>query len=162
MTNPPVHPSSPMIHRTQDSIHSLAAVNGEQSHMIHHTQDSIQSLAVMNGEQSCMAKKFHRAFTNYNLLLRALDASSIYLHDLRHVAPPKSGEDAHTTCGKCDFGGATLNNPSLGFSYVLQRLWEPGGVRSSPNVPRDRSRALAPSRYPYGPRMGYLANLPNL
>ena len=109
-----------------------------------------------------MAKKFHRAFTNYDLLLRALDASSIYLRDLRRVAPPISGEDAHVTCGKCDFGGATLNNPSLGFSYVLQRLWDPGGVRSSPNVPRDQSRALAPSRYPYGPRMGYLVNIPNL
>ena len=130
--------------------------------MIHHTQDSSQSLAVMNGEQSRKAMKFHRAFTNYDLLLRALDASSIYLHDLQHVAPPKSGEDAHVTCGKCDFGGATLNNPSLGFSYVLPRLWDRGGVRSSPNVPRDRSRALAPSRYPYRPRTGYLLNLPIL
>ena len=90
--------------------------------MIHHTQDSSQSLAVVNGEQSRKVKKFHRAFTNYDLLLRALDASSIYLRDLRHVAPPKSGEDAHVTHGKCDFGGATLNNPSLGFSYVLPRL----------------------------------------
>ena len=130
--------------------------------MIHHTQDSSQSLAVVNGEQSRKAKKFHRAFTNYNLLLRALDASSIYLHDLRCVAPPKSGEDAHVTHGKCDFGGATLNNPSLGFSYVLPRLWDPGGVRSSPNVPRDRSRALAPSRYPYAPRTGHLVDLHNL
>ena len=65
---------------------------------------------------------------NYDLLLRALDASSIYLHDLRRVAPPKSGEDAHVTRGKCDFGGATKNNPSLGFTYVLPRLWDPGGV----------------------------------
>ena len=31
------------------------------------------------------------------------------------------------------------NNPSLGLGYVLPRLWDPGGVRSSPNVPRDRS-----------------------
>ena len=113
-------------------------------------------------EQSRKVKKFHRALTNCDLLLRALDASSIYLRDLRHVAPPKSGEDAHITCGKCDFGGATLNNPSLGFSYVLPRLWDPGGVRSSPNVPRDQSRALAPSRYPYGPCTGYLVNLSNL
>ena len=90
----------------------------------------------MNGEQSHKAKKFHRAFTNYDLLLRALDASSIFLCDLRCVAPPKSGEDAHVTRGKCDFGRATLNNPSLGFSYMLPRLWDPGGVRSSPNVPR--------------------------
>ena len=125
-TRPPILPSSPTIHSTQDSIHSLAVVNGEQSHTIHRTQDSSQSLAVMNGEQSLKATKFHRAFTNYSLLLRALDASSIYLHDLRHVAPPKSGEDAHVTRGKCDFGGATLNNPSLVFSYVLPRLWDPG------------------------------------
>ena len=76
-------------------------------------------------EQSRKAKNFHRAFTNYDLPLRALDASSIYLRDLRHVAPPKSGEDAHVTHGKCDFGRATLNNPSLGFSYVLPRLWDP-------------------------------------
>ena len=126
------------------------------SHTIHCTQDLSQSLAVANGEQSRKAKKFHRAFTNYDLLLHALDASSIYLCDLTHVAPPKSGEDAHITCGKRDFGEATLNNPSLGFSYVLPRLWDPGGVRSSPNVPKDRSRALAPSRYPYGYLLTYL------
>ena len=65
------------------------------------------------------AKKFHRAFPNYDLHLHALDASSIYLRDSRHVAPPKSGEDAHVTCGRCDLGGTTLNKPSLGFSYVL-------------------------------------------
>ena len=91
----------------------------------------------MNGEQSCKAKKFHRAFTNYDLLLLALAASSIYLRDLRRVSPPASWEDAHVTRGKCDFGGATLNHPNLGFSYVLPRLWDPGGVSSSPNVPRD-------------------------
>ena len=45
---------------------------------------------------------------------------------------------------------------------MLPRLWDPGGVRSSPNVPRDRFGALAPSRYPYGPCMGHLVNLPNL
>ena len=137
-------------------------MNGEQSHTIQHTHDSSQSLAVVNGEQSRKAKKFHRAFTNYDLLLRALAASSIYLCDLRHVAPPKSGEDTHVTRGKYDFGGATLNNPNFGFSYVLPRLWDPGGVSSSPNVPRDRSRALAPSRYPYILLMGYLVNLPTL
>ena len=137
-------------------------MNGEQSHVIHRTQDSSQSLAVVNGEQSRKSKNFHRAFTNYDLPLRALDASSIYLRDLRHVAPPKSGEDAHVTHGKCDFGRATLNNPSLGFSYVLPRLWDPVGVRASPNVPRDRSRALAPSRYPYTPCTGHLDDLPNL
>ena len=105
----PIHTSSPTIHRTQDSSQSLAVVKGEQSHK---------------------AEKFHRAFTNYDLLLHALDASSIYLCDLRCVAPPKSGDDVHGTCGKCDFGGATLNNPCLCFSYVLPRLWDPGGVRS--------------------------------
>ena len=116
----------------------------------------------MNGEQSRKARKFHRAFTNYDLLLHALDASSIYLRDSRRVAPPKSGEDAHVTHGRCDFGGATLDKPSLGFSYVLPRLWDPGGVRTPPNVPRDRSSALAPSRYPYAPCTGHLVNLPNL
>ena len=105
--------------------------------MIHHTQDSSQSQAVMNGEQSHKAKQFHRAFTTYDLLLCALDASSIYLRDFRGVAPPKSGKDAQVTHGKCDFGGATLNNPSLVFRSVLPRLWDPGGVKSSPNVPRD-------------------------
>ena len=137
-------------------------MNGEQSHTIHRTQDSSQSLAVVNGEQSRKSEKFHRAFTNYDQLLRALDASSIYLHDFRRVAPPKSGEDAHITCGTCDFGGATLNNPSLGCSYVLPRLWDPGGVSSSANTPRDLSRTIAPSRYPYALLMGYLINLPSL
>ena len=129
------------------------------SHTIHHTQDSSQSLAVMNGEQSCKAKKFRRAFTHYDLLLRALDVSTIYLSDSRHVAPPKSVEDAHVTCGRCDLGGTTLNKPSLGFSYLLPRLWDPGGVGSTPNVPRDRSRTLAPSRYLYTPCTGHLVNL---
>ena len=174
-TRPPVRPSFPTIHHThdsnhslavvngeQDSNHSLAVVNGEQSHTIHRTQDSSQSLAVVNGEQSRKAKIFHRAFTNYDLLLRALDASSIYLRDLRRVAPPKSGEDAHVTRGKCDFGGATLNNPSLGCSYVLPRLWDPGGVSSSANTPRDLSRTIAPSRYPNALLRGYLINLPSL
>ena len=174
-TRPPVRTSFPTIHHThdsnhslavvngeQDSNHSLAVVNGEQSHTIHRTQDSSQSLAVVNGEQSRKDKKFHRAFTNYDLLLRALDASSIYLRDFRRVAPPKSGEDAHVTRGKCDFGGATLNNPSLGCSYVLPRLWDPGGVSSSANTPRDLSRTIAPSRYPDALLTGYLINLPSL
>ena len=116
----------------------------------------------MNGEQSRKAKIFHRVFTNYDLLLHALDASSIYLRDFRRVAPPKSGEDAHVTRGKCDFGGATLNNPSLGCSYVLPRLWDPGGVSSSANTPRDLSRTIAPSRYPNALLTGYLINLPSL
>ena len=91
---------------------------------------------MVNGEQSCQAKKFHWALINYDLLLHALDVSSIYLSDSRHVAPPKSGE-AHITHGRCDLGGTTLNKPRLGFSYVLPRLWDPGGVRSTPNVPSD-------------------------
>ena len=49
MTCLPVCPSFPTIHRTQDSIHSLAVVNGELSHTIHCTQDMSQSLAVVNG-----------------------------------------------------------------------------------------------------------------
>ena len=158
----PVRPSFPTIHHTHDSRQSLAVMNGAQSHTIHRTQDSSQSLAVVNGEQSRKAKKFHRAFTNYDLYLRALDASSIYLHDFRRVAPPKSGEDAHVTHGKCDFGGATLNNPSLGCSYVLPRLCDPGGVSSSPNTPRDQSRTIAPSRYSYPLLAGYLIHLPSL
>ena len=187
-TRPPVRPSFPTIHHThdshhslavvngeqdshhslaivngeQDSNHSLTVVNGEQSHTIHRTQDSSHSLAVVNGEQSRKAKIFRRAFTNYDLLLRALDASSIYLRDLRRVAPPKSGEDAHVTRGKCDFGGATLNNPSLCCSYVLPRLWDPGGVSSSANTPRDLSRTIAPSRYPNALLTGYLVTLPSL
>ena len=162
MTRPPICPSSPTIHHTHDSSQSLAVVNGEQSRTIHRTHDSSQSLAVMNGEQSRKAKKFHRAFTNYDLLLRALDSKSIYLRDFRHVAPPKSGEDAHVTRGKYDFAGATLNNSSLCFSYVLPRLWDPGGVSSSPNIPRDQSRTIAPSRYPYALLTGYLVILPSL
>ena len=74
--------------------------------MIQHTQDSSQSLAVVNEEQSLQAKKFHRTFTNYDLLLHALDVSNIYPSDSRCVAPPKSGEDAHITRG-CDLGGPT-------------------------------------------------------
>ena len=140
-THLPIRTSSPTIHHTQNSIHSLAVVNGEQSNMIHCTQDSSQFLAVVNGAQSHKAKKFHRAFANYDLLLCALDASSIYQRESRHVAPLKSREDANVTCDKCDFGGATLNNPSLGISYMLPRLWDPGGVRPSPNIPRDPSRA---------------------
>ena len=79
------------------------------SHMIHHTQDSSQSLVVANEEQSHKAKKFCRAFTNYDVLLHALDVSSTYLSDSRCVAQTKSGEDAHVTCGRCDLGGTTLN-----------------------------------------------------
>ena len=125
---------SPSDHLTTTMTHPTIRPS---SHTIHCTQDSSQSLAVMNGEQSCKAKKFCRAFANYDLLLHALDVSSIYLSDSRCVAPPKSGEDAHIAHGRCDLGGTTLNKPRLGFSYMLPRLWDPGGVRSTPNVPRD-------------------------
>ena len=69
----------------------------------------------------------------------------IYTSDSRHVAPPKSGEDAHVTCGMCDLGGPTLNQPRLLISYVIPRLWGLGGVTSTPNVHRknlDLSRSL--------------------
>ena len=59
------------------------------SNTIQCTQDSSLSLAVMNGEQSRKSKKFHRAFSNYDLLLCDLDVSSIYPSDSRCVAPPK-------------------------------------------------------------------------
>ena len=36
------------------------------------------------------------------------------------------------------------------------------GVRTTPNVSRDQSRALAPSRYPYTPCKGHLVNLTSL
>ena len=45
---------------------------------------------------------------------------------------------------------------------MLPRLGDPGGVSSSPNIPRDLSRTIAPSRYPYALLMGYLINLPSL
>ena len=61
-----------------------------------------------------------------------------------------------------DFGGATPYNPSLGCRYVLPRLWDPGGVSSSANTPRDLSRTIAPSRYPNALLTGYLINLPSL
>ena len=109
-----------------------------------------------------MSTKLRMAFTNYDLLLHAQDASSFYLSDSQHVAPPKSGEDAHVTHGRSDLGGTTLNQPRLGFSYVLPRLWDPGGGRPTPNVPRDQSRTLAPSRYPYAPYKGHLVNLASL
>ena len=82
----------------------------------------------MTGEQSCKAKKFCRAFTNYDLLLHALDVStpSMYLSVSQRVAPPKPGEDAHVTCGMCDLGRPTLNQPRLGLSYVRPKLWDPG------------------------------------
>ena len=40
------------------------------------------------------------------------------------------------THGMCDLSEPTLNRPRLGFSYILPRLWDPGGVHSTPNVPR--------------------------
>ena len=111
--------------------------------MTQHLHESSPSLAVMNGEQSHKAKKFHRAFTNNDLPLCALDVSSIYTS-----VSTKSGEDAHITCRMGDLGGPTLNQPRLGFSYKLSRLWDPGGVSSRP-------RAFATSRYPYTTHMNY-------
>ena len=64
-----------------------------------------------------------------------------------------------------DLGGPTLYQSRSGFSYVLPRLWDPGGVRSTPNVPMmhlDQSRSLALSRYPYTPHKGHLVNLTSL
>ena len=79
------------------------------THMTQCMHDSSQSLAVVNGEQSCKFKKICRAFPNYDLLLHALDVSRIYMSVSRCVAPPKSGEDAHVTCGMCDLSGPTLS-----------------------------------------------------
>ena len=45
---------------------------------------------------------------------------------------------------------------------MLPRLWDPGGVSSTPNTPRDLSRTIAPSRYPNALLTGYLINLPSL
>ena len=117
---------------TETTTHLTACLS---SNMIQCRQDSSHSLALMNWMQSCKDKKTHRAFTSYDLLLHALNVSCIYMGVSRCVAPPKSGEDAHVTCGMCDLSGPTLNQPRLGFSYILPRLWNPGGVRSTPNVP---------------------------
>ena len=68
--------TSPSGSLTTTSTHPTAHLS---SSMIQCMQDSSHSLAVMNGEQSHKAKKFCRAFTNYNLLLHALDVSCIYL-----------------------------------------------------------------------------------
>ena len=45
---------------------------------------------------------------------------------------------------------------------MLPRLWDPGGVSSSPNTPKNLSRTIAPSRYPYALLTGYIINLPSL
>ena len=94
---------------TETMTHLTACLS---SNTIQCMQDSNQSLAVVNGEQSCIDKKFYRASTNYDLLLHALDVSYIYMSVSRCVAPPKSGEDAHITCGMCDLSGPTLNQPT--------------------------------------------------
>ena len=96
---------SPSDHLTETMTHLSTHLS---SYMIQHTHDSSQSLADMNGEQSSKVKNFHRAFSNYNLLLCTQDVSSIYMSVSRHIAPPKSGEDAHITCGMCDLSGPTL------------------------------------------------------
>ena len=69
------------------------------SHMTQCLHDSSQSLAVMKRELSHKDKKFCISFTKYDLLLCALDVSSIYTSVSRCVAPPKSWEDAHVTHG---------------------------------------------------------------
>ena len=53
----------------------------------------------------------------------------------RRVAAPISGEDAHVAQGRCDLRGPTLYRQRFGSSYMLQRLWDPGGVKSTLNVP---------------------------
>ena len=45
---------------------------------------------------------------------------------------------------------------------MLPRLWDPGGVSSSANIPSDLSRTIAPSRYPNALLTGYLIDLPSL
>ena len=45
---------------------------------------------------------------------------------------------------------------------MLPRLWDPGGVSSLANTPRDLSRTIAPSSYPNALLTGYLLNLPSL
>ena len=131
-----------------------------------HLHDYSQSLAVLNGEQLCKIKIFHRAFCNYNLLLSDLAIASISTSASRHVSPPKSGEDAHGTHEIMgDLGVHTLNLPRLGFSYVLPRLWDPGGASTTSKVPRiirDQSRSLAASRYLYATHMSNLFSLPSL
>ena len=114
---------SPSGHLTKTTTH---LTTHPSSNTIQHMQDSSQSLAVVNGEQSCKAKNFCWAFTSYNLLLHFLDVSCIYPSVSRHVAPPKSGEDVHITCGMCDLSGPTLNQPRLGLGYILPRQWDPG------------------------------------
>ena len=121
-TSPSDHPSMPdHLHDNYQSLSACPSLSSSltktrtcptahpSSNMIHHTQDSSQSLAVMNGEQSCKAKKFSWAFTNYNLLLHALDVACILLPVSRCVAPPKSGENTHVTHGMCDLSRPTLN-----------------------------------------------------
>ena len=57
------------------------------------------------------------------------------------------------TCGIMgDLGGPTLNQPRLGFSYILPRLWDSMGVSTTSNVPKmfsNQPRAFTTSRYPY-------------
>ena len=97
---------SPSDHLTEATTHLSTCPSSNMTQCLH---DSSQSLAAMNGEQSHKAKKFCRALTNYDLLLCALDVTSIYTSVSRHAAPHKSGEDAHITHGMGDLGGPTLN-----------------------------------------------------
>ena len=98
LPSPSDHPSMP--HCLYDNSTSLSdcpslsdCLSNTTTHLCAHpssnmTQclhDSSKSLAVVNGEQSHKAKKFCRAFTNYDLLLHALDVYSIYTSVSRHV-----------------------------------------------------------------------------
>ena len=71
------------------------------------------------GSNPGKTKKFHRALTSYDLVLHALDVSSINTSVSKHVAPCKSAEDSHITQGIGDLGQPTLNQPRWGFSYIL-------------------------------------------
>ena len=57
-----------------------------------------------------MCRQMSHGWMVMDLLLHALDVSSLYTSVSRHVAPPKSVEDAHITHGIMgDLGGPTLN-----------------------------------------------------
>ena len=104
-------------------------------------------------EQSHKTKKYHRAFPSYDLLLSALAIPSFCTSASRHVDPSKSVEDVHATCEQGgDLGVPTLNQPSLGSSYVLPSLCDPAGVSNISDVPRminNLPRESIASRYPY-------------
>ena len=76
-------------------------------------------------------------------------------------------EDAHITCEFMgDVGVHTLNQPRLGSSYILPRLWDLGGVTTTSNVSRiiyDQPSVFATtSRYPYATCMHSRVELSSL